>query len=99
MSETIETAPYDSASHLQTDEDIRGYLIACFEEAGDDPSFIAHALGVVARAKGMMQLARETGLARESLYRALSDKGNPEFGTVLKVLRALGLQLMPVPAR
>jgi len=94
----IETRPYDSAAYLESDEDIREYLIACFEEAGDDPAMIAHGLGVVARAKGMMKLARETGLSRESLYRALSARGNPEFGTVLKVLRALGFQLTPIAA-
>lgn len=87
------TIPYDSAAHLKTDEDIRMYLEACFEEGGDDPAFIVHALGVVARAKGMMQIARETGLAREALYRSLSDHGNPSFATVVKVLRALGVEL------
>lgn len=69
------------------------YLDACLEEAGDDPAFIAHALGIIARAKGMTQLARDTGLARENLYKALSSEGNPEFGTILKVIKALGLKL------
>jgi probable addiction module antidote protein len=69
------------------------YLDACLEEAGDDPAFIAQALGVIARAKGMTQLARDTGLARENLYKALSIDGNPEFGTILKVIKALGLKL------
>lgn len=87
------TTPYDSAEYLKTDDDIRLYLEACFEEGGDDPAFILHALGIVARAKGMMQIARETGLARESLYRSLSQEGNPEFATVMKVLSALGLKL------
>jgi probable addiction module antidote protein len=63
------------------------------EQAGDDAAFIAHALGVVARARGMTQLARETGIGRESLYKALSGEGNPSFGTILKVLRALGLRM------
>lgn len=84
---------WDSASHLKTDEDIAAYLDACFEEAGDDAAFITHALGVVAKAKGMTQLAKQTGLGRESLYKALSGEGNPSFATILKVLRALGVQI------
>lgn len=84
---------YDSAEHLKTDEDMAAYLDACLQEAGDDPAYIAHALGVIARARGMTQLARDTGLARENLYKALSAEGNPEFGTVLKVVKALGLKL------
>ncbi len=69
------------------------YLEACIEEAGDDPSFIVHALGVVARAKNMSQLARDTGLTREGLYKALSSEGNPTFATVAKVAKALGFKL------
>lgn len=88
---------WDSAEHLKTDEDIALYLEACFEEAGDDTAFIAKALGNVARAKGMSQLARDTGLGRESLYKALSGDGNPSFATVLKVMHALGLKLQPQP--
>ena len=84
---------WDSASHLKTDEDIAAYLDACFEEAGDDAAFITHALGVVAKAKGMTQLAKQTGLGRESLYKALSGEGNPSFATILKVMRALGVQI------
>ena len=84
---------WDSASHLKTDEDIAAYLDACFEEAGDDAAFITHALGVVAKAKGMTQLAKQTGLGRESLYKALSGDGNPSFATILKVMRALGVQI------
>jgi len=84
---------YDTAEHLKTDADMAAYLDACLEEAGDDPAFIAHALGVIARARGMTQLARDTGLARENLYKALSADGNPEFGTILKVIKALGLKL------
>lgn len=84
---------WDSASNLKTDEDIAAYLDACFEEAGDDAAFITHALGVVAKAKGMTQLAKQTGLGRESLYKALSGEGNPSFATILKVLRALGVQI------
>ncbi len=89
---------YDTAEHLKTDADIAAYFDACLEEAGDDPAFIAHALGVIARAKGMTQLARDTGLARENLYKALSADGNPEFGTILKVIKALGLKLHAHPA-
>lgn len=84
---------YDTVEHLKTDADMAAYLDACLEEAGDDPAYIAHALGIIARAKGMTQLARDTGLARENLYKALSSDGNPEFGTVLKVIKALGLKL------
>ncbi len=73
------------------------YLEACFEEAGDDAAFIAKALGNIARAKGMSQLAHDTGLGRESLYKALSGQGNPSFATILKVTRALGIRLHAEP--
>ncbi len=89
----IKTTPWDSAEFLQTDEDIRLYLEACIEEAGDDPAFIVHALGVIARARNMSQLARDTGLTREGLYKALSPDGNPTFSTVAKVAKALGLRI------
>jgi probable addiction module antidote protein len=89
----IELRKWDSAEHLKTEEDIALYLEACFEEAADDAPFIAKALGTVARARGMTQLARDTGLGRESLYKALSGSGNPSFETVLKVTHALGLRL------
>lgn len=82
---------WDSAEHLQTEEDITLYLEACIEEAGDDAAFIAKALGNIARARGMTQLAKDTGLGRESLYKALSGEGNPSFSTILKVTHALGL--------
>jgi probable addiction module antidote protein len=65
------------------------------DEAGDDPAFIAQALGTIARARGMSRLARKTGLTREGLYKALSKDSNPSFGTVLKVMRALGLKFTP----
>jgi probable addiction module antidote protein len=87
------TRPYDTARYLKTDEDIALYFDACLEEAGDDPAFIAKALGDIARARGMSQVARDAGLGRESLYRALSGEGNPEFATILKVIKALGLKL------
>ena len=84
---------WDSAEHLKTPDEIALYLGACFEEAGDDAAFISKALGVVARAHGMTQLSKETGLGRESLYKALSGDANPSFDTILKVIRALGMQL------
>lgn len=87
------TTPYDTVEYLKTDEDMALYLDACFEEAGDDAALIAKALGNIARARGMTQLARDTGLAREGLYKALSENGNPEFTTVMKVIKALGLKL------
>src|SRR5512136_1852650 len=85
------TRPWDAAEHLETAEDIAAYLEAALEEG--DPKLIAAAMGDIARAKGISQIARETGLGRESLYKALSPEGNPEFSTVLKVIRALGLRL------
>jgi probable addiction module antidote protein len=87
----IKTVPWDSAALLKTDRDIADYLEAVFEDG--DLALINHAFGVIARAKGMSKIARATGLGRESLYKALSADGNPEFATVLKVLRALGLKL------
>lgn len=90
---SVKTTRWDSAEYLKTDEDIQLYLDACMEEAGDDPTFIVHALGVIARAKNMSQLARDTGLTREGLYKALSPEGNPTFSTVAKVAKALGLQI------
>jgi probable addiction module antidote protein len=84
------TIPWDSAAYLERDDDIANYLEAVFEDG--DPALITHALGVVARAKGMSQIAQAAGLGRESLYKALSPDGNPEFATVLKVMRALGLR-------
>ena len=87
---------WDPAEHLQSDEDMAAYLEAALEEG--DASLFAAALGDIARAKGMSQLARETGLGRESLYKALSPTGNPEFSTILRVVGALGLQLHATPA-
>jgi len=86
---------FDAVDYLTSDEDMVAYLEACWEEAGDDPAFIAATLGDIARARGMMQLANETGLTREGLYKALSAEGNPSLGVVLKVVRALGLKLKP----
>lgn len=89
----IKLSKWDSAEYLKTDEDMVLYLEACLDEAGDDAAFIAKALGTIARAKGMTQLANETGLGRESLYKALSGEGNPSFATILKVMSALGIKL------
>lgn len=91
--------PYDSAKYLETEEDIAMYLDAVMEEAGDDPGFIAQALGTVARARNMSQLARDAGLTREGLYKALSSDGNPSLATVAKIAHALGLRLVFQPAR
>jgi probable addiction module antidote protein len=88
---------WDVVEHLKTDEDIALYLEACLEEAGDDSTFIAKVLGDIARAKGMSQLALDTGMGRESLYKALSGEGNPSFATILKVINALGVQLHAAP--
>ena len=87
------STPYDVAEYLRTPEDRAAYLDAWFDEFPDDAAGIAKALGDVARAKGMSQVARDAGLSRESLYRALSANGNPSFATVLKVARALGVRL------
>lgn len=85
--------PYDVAEHLRTPEEMAAYLDAWLEEAPDDAAGIAMALGNIARAKGMTQVAKDAGLSRESLYRALSAEGNPSFATVLKVAKALGMKL------
>jgi len=84
---------YDTADYLTSEDDISSYLEAVMEEGGNDPAFIAHALGVVARARNMSQLARDTGLSREGLYKALSGDGNPSFATILKIAQALGLRI------
>lgn len=87
------TVPHDIAEQLRTPDEMAAYLDAWFIEAPDDAAGIARALGDVARAKGMSQVARDAGLSRESLYKALGENGNPSFATVLKVARALGLTL------
>jgi probable addiction module antidote protein len=91
------TRPFDPAEYLDDPEAIAAYMSDALES--EDPAFIADALGVVARARGMSEIAREAGVSRESLYRALSAGGNPEFATVLRVVRALGLRLAAVPAK
>ncbi len=92
----IRTKRWDAADHLESRADVAAYLEAALEDG--DPALVAAALGDIAKAKGMTQLARDTGLGRESLYKALSPSGNPEFATVLRVVGALGLQLHAAPA-
>lgn len=89
----VKTSRYDVAEHLRTPEEMAAYLEACLEEADGDAAFVAKALGDIARARGMTQVARDTGLSRESLYKALSGERTPSFDTILKVVEALGLRL------
>jgi probable addiction module antidote protein len=84
---------YDSADYLTSVEDAAAYLEAAVEEAGDDPAFIAQALGVIARSGNVSELARRAGMSREGLYKALSAEGNPSFATIMKVAKALGLRI------
>ena len=93
MMKKTKTSRYDVAEHLRTPEEMAAYLEVCFEEANGDAAFIAKALGDIARAKGMAQVARDSGLSRESLYKALSGERSPGFDTILKVMDALGLKL------
>lgn len=88
---SVELTKWDSADYLKTKEDVAAYLEAVFEDG--DATLITHALGVVARAEGMTEVAKQAGLTRASLYKALSGNGNPEFSTVLKVVQALGLKM------
>lgn len=91
----LRTKTWDVSDYLKTPKDIAGYLEAVLEDG--DPTLVAAALGDVARARGMSQIAKEAGLGRESLYKALSKEGNPELATILRVIRALGLRLTAVP--
>jgi probable addiction module antidote protein len=93
----LKTRKWDVTEFLDSEERIAIFLEAAFEEG--DPSIIAAALGEVARARGMMQMAKDTGISREALYRALSKEGRPEFNTIIKVMKAFGLRLSPVPIR
>ena len=95
---TTQTIPYDVADSLRTPEEMAAYLEACIEIADGDAAFIAKALGDIARSKGMSEVARRTGLSRESLYKALSGDRSPSFDTVLKVIAALGLTLHACPS-
>jgi len=92
----VKFSRYDTAEYLKTEEDIAAYLEAAAEDG--DPALIAAALGDVARARNMSQLARDTGMTREGLYKALSGEGNPSLDTILKVAKALGLQMTFKPA-
>ena len=92
----VTTTPWDAAEELETEIEMAAYLEAALEDG--DPALISAVLGDIARAKGMSQIARDTGLGRESLYKALSAEGNPEFSTILKVIEALGLKLHATPA-
>ena len=92
MAKTV-TTRFDVAEHLRTPEEMAAYLEACMEEAHCDAAFVAKALGTIARAKGMTEVARDAGLSRESLYKALSGDRSPSFDTILKVVGALGLRL------
>jgi len=94
---TVKTKLFDPAEYLDNDEAIASYMTDAMETG--DPSFVADALGVVARARGMSEVARQASVSRESLYRALSADGNPELGTVMRVMQALGLQLSVTPAK
>lgn len=89
------TKPYETSEYLETEDDMAAYLQAALDDG--DPAIVIHALGNIARARGMSQIARQTGLRRESLYKALSPEGNPEFATVLKVVQALGIELHAEP--
>lgn len=90
---------YDSADYLESEEDIVAYLDAVMAEGGDDPTYVIRALGVVARARSISRMARDTGMSREGIYKALSGDGNPSFATVTKIARALGLRIAFEPVR
>lgn len=96
MTMTEKLTPYDPAEDLVSDQGIADFMAGAFET--NDPAFIAHALGIVARAKGMAQIARQTGLSREQLYRSFSAEGNPTLRTTLAVMKALGIELSAKPA-
>lgn len=89
---------WDAAEYLKSEKDMALYLDAMIEESNGDPRMIAVALGDIAKARGMTQIAKDTGLARENLYKALSADGNPEFSTVMKVITALGIKLRAAPS-
>ena len=93
----LETKKWDVTEHLDTEERIALFLEAVFEDG--DPATISAAIGEVARARGMTNVARDAGLSRENLYKALSESGNPEFSTILKVVKALGFNLTVAPQK
>lgn len=90
---TVRISRYDTAEYLKSGDDIQAYLDAVLDECDEDPAYIIQALGIIARAKNMSRLARDTGLSREGLYKALSEEGNPTFATVTKIAKALGLKI------
>lgn len=98
MAKKLQTRPYDAAAYLKSKRDCALYLQAAIDESDGEPAVVVAALGDIARARGMMQLARDTGLTREGLYKALSPEGNPSFATVMKVCKALGLKMHTEPA-
>lgn len=93
-----EFAPFDPANYLNTVEDVAAYLEAVIEASDDDPAAIARALGAIARSRNFSQIARQAGMSREGLYKALSSEGNPSLATIIKVSRALRLRLHFEPA-
>jgi probable addiction module antidote protein len=93
---TTKTRPYDAAEYLDTEEKQRAFLIAALEES--DPDFFAHAVGIVIRARGATHVAREAGISRASIYKSFREGGNPEFGTMMRVLQVLGVMLTAAPA-
>jgi len=95
----VNVSPFDAADYIETPEDVALFLEAAFDEAAEDndPGYIAHALGVVARSKGMSKIAEQTGRSREQLYRSLSAEGNPTLATIMEVLRSLGVRLAVRP--
>jgi probable addiction module antidote protein len=95
----IKLTKFDPVDYLKTEEDMALYLEACLQEGGDDPAFIASALGNVARARGISHLAGKIGMTRAGLYKAFSKEGNPSFSAVLKVIRAMGLEIHISPQR
>lgn len=97
MMNKIKTRPFDAANYLNDEEDVAAYLAVVMEEG--DPALLAGALGDIARARGMTQLAKDTGLSRESLYRSLSGERAPSSDTLFKVLKAMGLQLSVQPVK
>lgn len=95
----VKRRKFDPVNHLKSEKDLALYLEACLKEGGDDPAYIAAALGDIARARGISELAEKTGLTRAGLYKALGKDGNPSFGAVLKVIRAMGLEFHIAPQR
>jgi len=96
---SIKLTKFDPATYLKTGKDMALYLDTCLKEGGDDPAFITAALGDIARARGMSDLAEKTKMTRAGLYKALGKNGNPSFGAVLKIVRAMGLEFHVSPQR